>query len=536
MTTFVSIKKKTLATLMAFACVSTAPAWADPAADTDLLEAARSGHEADALAALKAGAKASAATADGTTALHWAAMQGEQKLVAALLKAGANASTSNDYFATPLAAAVERADVNIVRALLNAGADATAVNADGQSVLMVAARAGSVETAKLLIDAGANVNAQEQLRGQTALMWAATHQRPAVINLLLAQGADPNIRSFPTLYKRFVTAEPRAQYRPHGGMAAAHFAAREGCVECMQLLVANGADPNIVDYKAVTPLIIALDNLHFDTAKVLLDAGADSNQWDRWGRSPLYLAIDMNKVPQGGRPDRPSTDKTTGLDIASMLLARGADPNPQLKLFPPYRHITNDRGCDAMLTIGTTPLILAAKRADTDAVRLLLQHGARQDLRTVNGITPVMAASGLKSLECDIRGGRSYLEADVQVRTLATLQLLLDAGGEVNDHEIPPMEGFYAAGASGTPLHGAAFWGWDKVVKLLVEHGAKIDALDSRERSPIDAAMGRAGGHERGGLIQVYEPVAHYLREACKQQAGCTPKENLKTDTVPRAR
>lgn len=210
-----------------------------------------------------------------------------------------------------------------------------------------------------------------------------------------------------------------------------------------------------------------------------------------------------------------------------MLLEAGADVNPRLKLFPPYRHLTNDRGCDAMLTIGTTPLVLASKVANTEAVRLLLAHGARQDLPTVSGITPVMAASGLKSIECDIRGGRSFLDANVQDRHVATLELLLAAGAEVNDHEVPEMAGFYAAGASGTALHGAAFWGWDRVVGLLVENGAEIDALDDQGRSPIDSAMGRAGGHERGGLIIVYEELADSLRETCVQQSDCTPSEKL---------
>lgn len=520
------MKKLLAATSLALLCAA-GLLQADESADQTLLQAARTGDTASALAALAQGAEAGSATADGTSSLHWAALMADAALVEALLAAGAAVDSSNDYHATPLAAAAEKADPQVIRLLLEAGADPEARNPDGQTALMVVARAGGEEAARLLIAAGANVDAQEQLRGQSALMWAATHQRPALVRLLLAAGADPDLRSFPTHFKRFVTAEPRAQYRPHGGMAAAHFAAREGCAGCMQALLEGGADPDIGDYKAVTPLIVALDNLHFDTAKVLVEGGADPDQWDRWGRTPLYMAIDLNRVPQGGRPDRPSTDANTGLDIARLLLAAGADVDPQLKLFPPYRHLTNDRGCDALLTIGTTPLVLAAKRADTEAVRLLLQHGARQDLPTINGITPVMAAAGLKSIECDIRGGRSYLAPDVQDHHVATLQLLIDAGGRVNGHEVPQMEGFYAAGASGTALHGAAFWGWDNVVKLLVENGARIDALDSRGYSPIDAAMGRAGGHERGGLILVFEKVADYLRQSCEAQPECIPTENF---------
>ena len=72
---------------------------------------------------------------------------------------------------------------------------------------------------------------------------------------------------------------------------------------------------------------------------------------------------------------------TTALEVAVMLLDRGANPNMQLKLFPPYRSLGQDRGGDSMLTVGTTPLIRAAKSGDIAAVKLLLEHGASQAAR-----------------------------------------------------------------------------------------------------------------------------------------------------------
>src|ERR1044071_4066684 len=87
-----------------------------------------------------------------------------------------------------------------------------------------------------------------------------------------------------------------------------------------------------------------------------------------------------------------------------MLLQRGANPNMQLKLFPPYRSLGQDRGGDSMLTVGTTPLIRAAKSGDTAAVKLLLDHGALPNLANSLGITPLMAAAGIGSTLIDIRG------------------------------------------------------------------------------------------------------------------------------------
>src|SRR5690606_4306350 len=107
------------------------------------------------------------------------------------------------------------------------------------------------------------------------------------------------------------------------------------------------------------------------------------SKWDWWGRTPLYAAVDYNTLPHGGRPDRPSTDATTALEMIERLLDAGANPNAQLKLFPPYRSLRMDRGADRILTIGTTPLLRAARAADLPAMRLLLARGALVDLPQV---------------------------------------------------------------------------------------------------------------------------------------------------------
>jgi len=60
----------------------------------------------------------------------------------------------------------------------------------------------------------------------------------------------------------------------------------------------------------------------------------------------------------------------------------------------------------------------------------------------------------------------------------------------------------------------SAFWGWNDVVQYLFDHGAKLDVKDSGGMSPIDAAMGKAGGNSRGGQrIDVHEDTAALLRK-----------------------
>jgi hypothetical protein len=70
-------------------------------------------------------------------------------------------------------------------------------------------------------------------------------------------------------------------------------------------------------------------------------------------------------------------------------------------------------------------------------------------------------------------------------------------------------------------LFGAAFWGWTDVVKFLAAHGAKLDMQDAQGRTAVDAALGRAGGHERGASIKVFKETADALLQLCSQQQGC---------------
>ena len=335
---------------------------ADPAAaNARLFEALKAQDPETALYALGEGAAASAREIDGTTPLHYAAHIGDARLIAALLKAKADPNARNEFGSLPLAEAATTGNAEAIRLLLKAGAEVEAANPEGQTALMLAARAGKVDAARLLIKAGAKVNARERWADQTALMWASAQGQPEMIRLLVQAGADVNARGATREWARRVTSEPRPKGMNRGGFTPLLYTAREGCIECARELLKGGADINRADPDQTTPLVLALMNLHFDYAAFLIKAGADVNRWDLYGQSPLYVAIDMNTLPRGGRPDLPSEDFTTGLQVAEQLLAAGANPNIQLKLRPPYRNYIFDRGGDAVLSTGATALLRAAK-------------------------------------------------------------------------------------------------------------------------------------------------------------------------------
>jgi ankyrin repeat protein len=447
-----------------------------------LLTAARDGDRSAALALLGERADPNEAEADGTTALHWAVHNDDIELVKRLLAAGAKADVANDYGATPFTEAAIGGNAAILAALLDAGVDVNAANSDGQTALMVVARGGQVPAVELLLERGADVNAREARKGQTALMWAVAQSQGPVVAKLIEHGAEVDARSTVNDWERLVTAEPRQKNLMPGGFTPLLYAARQGCIECARMLLDAGAAIDLTDPDGVTPLLSALLNAHFDTAKLLLERGANANKWDWWGRTPLYLAVDYNTLPHGGRPDRLSLDETTSLEMIDILLAAGANPNAQLKLFPPYRSLRMDRGADTLLDIGTTPLLRAARGADIAAIERLVAKGARVDLPQMAGITPLMAAVGAGASMTDTRGKfRTELEA------LETAEALLGAGAGIDARDERAR----------TALHYAAAMGYTDVAKLLVERGADLAAKDADGVTPVDAALGKLRGRGR---------------------------------------
>jgi uncharacterized protein len=500
------------------------------AGPADLIDAVQSGNSVAAIKLLDQKVNVNGTTPDGTTALHWAVHNSDADMVDRLIRAGANVNARNEFGGTPMSEVVSTGNTAVLEKLLKAGADPNTPLADGMTPLMAIARTTNVAAARILLDHGANVNAKEQQRNQTPLMWAAAQSQAEMVKELVKRGADLNARatvnnmstaSFnPAGFMEWpanVSAEPRAGGPLAGGLTALLYASREGCTECVKAMIAGGVDLNLQDPQGVTPLIMATQNLQFDTAAALIKAGADVNRWDLWGRTPLYMTVDVNTLPHGGRADRPSLDETTGLDVIRMLLEAGANPNLQLKLFPPYRNQGNDRGLDGMLTIGTTPLLRAAKALDAAAVKLLVDHGARLDLPNNRGITPIMAAAGMGSTDADTRG--YYTTEDTPQRSVDTLKVLLDAGADVNSR-----------GPRGlTPLHEAARWGWNATVQFLVDRGADLNAKsqsldptkDPVEKTVIDSAMGRNGGNSRGGArVDVHEDTAKLLENLMKKAAA----------------
>jgi ankyrin repeat protein len=446
---------RTLLSLCVCAVLVTTPSQA--AGRPLLIEAAKSGDKDVLKSLLQKHADVNVTEADGTTALHWASYHDDLEAADLLIRAGAKVNAANDLGATPLWTACQNGSETIVRRLLAAGANPNAKLLLGETPLMVASRSGYPAIVEQLLAKGADPNTRAA-RGQTALMWAVAQKHPDVVKVLLAHGADVHARSDAWTDVMAVTPHGYLGYNraiPHGNETPLLFAARAGDLESAKLLVAARANVNDTDAWGVSAAVLAAHSGFRDLVEFLLDHGADPNA-AKAGFNALHEAV-MRRDEQ----------------MATALLAHGADANARLETWTPTRRSSRDWNFEPEL-IGATPLWLAARFVEPNMIRVLLKYGAdplfvhHSDRvpdrfpfeHRKETLTAVMAAAGMGG------GGPGWVELDRSKRealALEAIKLLVDLGVDVN-----------AANTDGrTALDSARALKFESVVAFLQQKGAK---------------------------------------------------------------
>jgi ankyrin repeat protein len=471
--------------------------------DSRIADAAMNSDHTAVSSLLKEKVDVNAPQGDGMTALHWAAFKDDLDLARTLVQAGANVqATTRNGALTPVVFAARNGNPAMIELFLKAGADANTADVNGTTVLMQAALAGNPEAVNVLLDRGANVNAREKKNGQTALMFAAWENRGAVIKTLAAHQADFGVTTNVVKLERETLDENgnpinatvndpdyiRGDARPRnagaagpaepsgnlmmGGLTAFLIAARDGQLQAVQALAESGADINQVSAgdKSST-LVISIANGHYAVAKYLVDHGANPNLVNIDGLSPLWVTMNMRYAPVSWAPNPRTDEEIDSLILIAGLLDHGADPNGQTlkrKLwFSPSSH--DQTWADPR---GSTAFWRAAEASDVDAMNLLVSRGAEPNLPNLVGTTPLIVAAGL--------GWVGNFSSNAPGQWMNAVKFCLDHGADINALD---SKGY-------TALHGAAVRGDNEMIQFLVSKGAKIDAVTKTGDTVADMANG----------------------------------------------
>lgn len=236
--------------------------------NAQLIQAAKDSNLSAVQTLLAGGADVNARrTADGVTALMWAALNGNAEIAGLLIEKGADINAKSNDGLTVLGAAKSSDHKDIVQLLekklatLNPAEKSIPDGNTESFALHKAAYEGNLEEVKALIAKGADVNAKAQ-NGRTALFVAANKGYADLAELLIAKGADINVKDntgktaldiakekgrtdiVQLLEKKLATLGPAEKSTPDGNTAM-HKAAYEGNFEKIKTLIAKGADVNV---------------------------------------------------------------------------------------------------------------------------------------------------------------------------------------------------------------------------------------------------------------------------------------------------
>jgi ankyrin repeat protein len=463
------------------------------AADSSLPDAAMHRDMAAVRSLLSQKVDVNAPGKDGTPALHWVVRIDDIDTAKLLIKAGANVKLADRYGVTPIFLACTNGNAAMIKLLLDSGADPNTVDPAGETALMTAAKGGDVESVRVLADAGAKIDTRDPAFQQTALMMAVRESRTEVVRFLVERHADVNAQTrtgqepgwvLPNSVPGFGHGigiirgglpERGSRYFIPGGLTPLLYAARDGRLEALKILVDAGAKLEMTDPNGITPLLMAISNNQVAVARFLIDRGANIHVSDWYGRTPIWTAVEVRNMDEDNGSFENGVEREPALELIRVLLEKGANPNARTKESIPIRRfmLRTTGTLEWVDFTGQTPFLRAAYAGDITVMRLLLKHGADPKIPTFGGTTALMAAAGVNWVV-----DQTYDEG--QNNLLEAVKLCYELGLSVND-----------ANSMGiTAVMGAANRGSDPIIEWLVAKGARLDPKDNEGRTALNWAEG----------------------------------------------
>jgi ankyrin repeat protein len=377
---------------------------------TPLSEAVTSGSSAMIEALLRAGADPKTLTTeDGETVLMTAARAGNVDAVRILLERGADVNAREKYKGqTALMWAAAERHSAVVKLLLDRGADwktrshdretrlprlsaassVTPLARGGFPALLYTAREGDVETAQVMLSGGVDPNYGD-VDNTTALMVSILNKKYTLAKFLLDRGADPNIVDASGRTALYAIVEARNE--DWTALPERKTDDPLPSVEVLKALLTRKADPNVALNKVLpgksgmdggdttlgagtTALLRAARSGDGEAMRLLLAGGADPKLAVRDGTNALMLAAGV-----GYRDKNTKGTESEALDALKVAIGAGLDLNE-----------ANSKG--EMAIHGA-----ALRGADT-IVQFLVDSGARLNIKTKQGFTPLDIAMGKSSL------------------------------------------------------------------------------------------------------------------------------------------
>ena len=433
-----------------------------------------------------------------------------------------------------------------VRAALAKGARVGVTGQQSRTALHIAATNGSLDIITILLDAKAPLTARDS-DGLTPLLRAAKSLQGRAVELLLQRGADKN--SLLSLLG----------IRDSAGQTLLHAAARKGSAETVSAFCALGINADPRDNGGRTPLSLAVSSAeveagpnrkaYLETARILLEHGADPLRPDSKGYTPLWYAVKQDDGEFALILSEKGVDATAlaeaydrgDLHIAEILAERISDIAVVDSTGRTFLHIAAGQGQRALAEkllllqadanaadrYGRTPLALAVTRGDTELTRVLLEGGADPDKPGEAGVTPLglavrLAEADVADLlisagaEVNPRFGTPPLTAAVQARNPALAEFLISRGADINASDPSGNVPLHYAVETRTGIPGL------EMVRLLLEQGAAVDQRNSAgETALLRAAAG--GKLEEAALL-----LEHGADPGAPDNRGRTPASAAK--------
>jgi ankyrin repeat protein len=268
----------------------------------------------------------------------------------------------------PAATDEEEKEVRRIQALIKDSPDLINASGTDWTPLQQAAAKGQLLVARYLLENGANVDQMTSDHRGPALLLAAAQGHKSMVELLLAKGANPNVKDqtmttalheaaakgFVTVIEVLLANKAELEGRNNFGETPLHRAVNAGQTAVVEMLLKHGADASARRDSGDTPLHLAAARGDVRTINVLLKNNANVNVKNRSGVPPVGEAIASGHV-----------------EAVQMLLENGA---------------TTD-----FVLSGGSPVHGAVGRNSTELVQLLLKHKEASDLPNVRGLTPLQS-------------------------------------------------------------------------------------------------------------------------------------------------